>query len=371
MYSKSEGEAVSKNNVNKKWNPVPLIKGISITVLVLACAVLAAVFAYNLFMGQSTRDYRDSASALQTKIDKANSDFAAVLDKDTAQFPVDDVLKQLPATIDAFNSIIDKYNGIDPPSSYLSANKKLGDSIDLNKAIFTTLQTILQNPVDTGAQDNMKQLSDAVNQCMNGYTTIGIKNVNFSLPEEILSLPNKLDPFVSQKQSDNARVNSLIASYTQYFNSMSQLFESYTNARTDFNSIINNVRNNQAAWDDLFNKLDQSEDSLKDIKSSYSSLNVPSELSSLNKRFGPILDQSMLYIEKLRFAAQSEKNFNKDGLTQDQINQQTTQINNLYQLAEQENSNLTSNYQKFTSDMNAARDNYLDPNYVSSKVLSK
>lgn len=370
MNTDVNNRKIVKDKNNKRNMPNPG-KGIWIAVLLIACTALAAFYAYNHFMGQSTGDYRHSAAGLQMKIDKANSDFTAAAGDSTKQFDADTILKQLPKTIDAFDAIINDYNGINPPSSYSAANKKLGDSINLNKSIYQSLLTILKKPLDENAQKELSQLSDLVNQCMNGYATIGLKDINFSLPEGILSLPKRVGPWVSQKQADNSEVMKLIDSYTKYFDSMLKLFADYSSARTDFNGMIKNIRNNQSAWDDLFNKLDSSEKALNDIKTSYGSLNVPSELASLNKRFGPILDESILYLDKLRFAAQAEKNFSKEGLTEEAVKDQTEQINILYSSAEENNTNSFANYQKLASDMSSARDNYSDPDFVSKEVLNK
>lgn len=365
--SKYGEEIIEKNSVKNKWDSRSLLKGILTTVLLVVCAALAAIYAYNHFMGESTGDYKSSVSKLQSKIVKANSDFAAVLNKDPKQFQSDAILKQIPKTIDSFNSITDSYNNLDSPSSYSASNKKLGDSISLNLSIYQSLQVILKNPIDTNAQNNLKQLSSLIDKCMDDYATVGIKGIDFTLPNEILSLTGKVGPWLSQKQSDNLRIMSLVNSYTKYFNSMTKLFEGYNSARIDFNTLIQSVRNNQSTWDKVFSSIDSSEKTLNDVKSSYASQDVPSALSSLNKRFGPVLDESILYLDKLRFAAQTEKSFSNSTLTQDQ----TTQINNLYQDAEKHNTNSFSNYQKFTSDMNSAKDNYLDPEYVSAHVTSK
>jgi hypothetical protein len=355
----------------KKWNYKPLLIGVLIAIALIGSALFAAYFAYNKFMGSSTKEYRNSAGGIQVRINKANADFVAVLNKDTKTLQVNDILTQIPKTTDTFDKIIKDYNDITPPASSSSSNSKLGEALNLNKQLYQTLQIILKSPSDSQTQKNMELLSSQIDQCMNSYSLVGIKGIDFALPGDVLSLPVKIGPWVKEKQAEYSQVMTLIAGYTKYFDNMSRLFVSFQSARVDFNSAVISVRNNQSTWDSLFTQIDNSEKILKGIQTDYGKLSVPSELKTINKAFAPILTDSLLYLSKLRFAAQTEKNFIDDSLTPEQITKKNNDISALYQDAEKTNSTVLMNYQKYTSDLKGEQDRYLDPEYVLSIKTKK
>jgi RNA polymerase subunit RPABC4/transcription elongation factor Spt4 len=348
----------------KKWNPGPLIAGIFITIALAGAAAFAAYYAYNHFMGQSSTQYNESLQALNEEINKANDDFVTVLTSNQKELPVSELLKQTPKTYDSFNTIIKDYGNIIIPSVYSEPNKALGEAINLNKAVYQDLNNILKNPADPQTEQNLTQLSKRIDQCMSLYTSIGVEDVSFSLPNEIISISSKVKTWANQKQAEYAQITKLIDGFTKYFDNMINVFLKYDKAKSDFNMGLKNVRGSTATWDDLFAQLDNSENLLKETQADYSKMSVPTELKSLNKGFAPILEESLLYISKFRFAAQAERDFVKEGLTPEQITLKTEEINTMYQDAEKNNTNAMQTYQKYASDLNGAKTNYLDPEYV-------
>jgi hypothetical protein len=225
----------------KKWNPVPLIAGVLITIVLIGAAAFAAYYAYNHFMGQSSTQYIESLQALDEKINKANEDFVNVLNSNQKELPVSEIIKQIPKTYDSFKDIIDSYGGTTIPSIYSGPNKTLGDAINLNKVIYQDLNNILKNPADPKTEQNLSQLSKDIDQCMKLYTSVGIENVSFTLPNEIISISSKVKAWASQKQAEYAQVTKLIDGFTKYFDNMINIFLKYDKSKSDFNMTLKNV----------------------------------------------------------------------------------------------------------------------------------
>lgn len=350
----------------KRWSPKNLIIGLLIAFLIIGAGTGAGYYAYSHSMGASSKDYIESSRKLEKSIDKLNGDFAKVLNRDEDELPADDLLKQIPNTMNALNSIIADYRKVPPPSVYSDQNKKLVEALNLNKAIFQQLKTVLEAPTNANAAQNFDRLSETINSCINKYSSVQISNLDFSLPNEMLTLTSRMQPWLDQKQAAYQQVALFIDSYSKYFESIENLSLGFDAARADFNQTLTSVRTNQSKWTALFNQLDDSEIQLKNMQSEYKSISVPSDFKTFNKGYSKVLQDSLLYISKLRSAAQAERSFKKDGLSGQEVATKQKRIDTLYDNAEKVNSAVKSENQKFFSQMNDMKGKYLDVEYVLS-----
>ena len=349
--------------VKKERGFLSFLKGLFILIILLGAAAFAAYYAYNKSMGGSTKEYIDSIAKIQSQISKVNSDFSITL-KNSPMLPVDNIIKQIPSSIDNISQINENFSKIIAPSMYSDSHNKLGEAIKLNKLIYQQLGIILKSPIDPHIQKNAELLSQYLDQCMTDYMGIKIGNLSFSLPDETMGIPGKIAPWIKQKQSDYSQIMSLITTFSKYFEDMDKLFVTYQSSLLDLNQTLKSVKNRQATWEDLIAFIDKSNKLKTSVKTDYSKLSVPSYLKNINKLFGPILDESLNYNIKYRIAVMMDKNFNKELLTPAEVLQKTKDIELLYQDAEKVNSSFSLNYQKFATDFKTERDKYIDPEFV-------
>lgn len=395
VYEQEEIEEVKGGKVIKNF-----FIGLFVTVLLLGAASFAGYYAYNYFMGDSTSEYTNSVSKLSGEINKANNDMALIIKKDANTLPVSDILKGAYAEYDLFNKISSAYDKIIAPSTYSDSHQKLGEAIKLNKSIYQQLDIVLRNPIHPDTKKNMDLLSNYIDSCMNNYSQVKVKNVSISLPNEILSITSKLQPWIKQKQTEYGQIATLITAFAKYFDDMAKLFVTYDSAAADFNQTLRSVRSDQEKWEKLFSQIDNSEKIVKSVKTDYEKLSIPAELRTINKRFGPILDEQLSYYAKLRLAAQTEKdskaaapvtagtttsgstttppaNSTQPGTnTQAGTSPKTSvfvpkeatkkepDVNTLFQEADKIGATASENYQKFALDLKSEKDKYLDPEFV-------
>lgn len=348
----------------KEKRPRPVLVGLLITVLVIGAVAFAAYYAYTYFMGDTTNEYISSISKISSQIEKVNEDIADILKKSSSVLPVSDILSKMPSTYDSLNKIDDDINSITVPATYSSAHDKLREAVKLNKQLYQQLEGILKNPTSPDTQKNMEALGKSIDQCMSGYTSVSIKNLNFTLPNEIIGITSKIQPWVKQKQTEYDQVSKLIASFSKYFEDMSKIILSYDNSKVDFSQALKTARADNTSWTILFEKISTSEKVINDIKGNYAKVSVPSQLKEFNKSFQPILDDTLAYCSKLKLAAEAEKNFKKEGMLPEAIKKRTDEIEALYKDAELSNTSSVTGYQKFSRDISAEKDNYMNPEFV-------
>lgn len=366
--------------------------GLLVFIILIGAAAFAAYYAYNHFMGSSTTEYTSAIEDLSSQIVKANDDMAAVLKKDEAVLPVEDMKKQASSAIDAFNEINKAFSKIAAPSVYSKSNESLKEAIKLNRQIYQQLGLILKNPAASDIEKNIELLSQYVDDCMKNYTAVKIDKVSFSLPTGILSITSRVQPWAKQKQAEYSQIMSLIDSFSKYFDDMARLFVNYDSSAKDLSQLTRTVRNGQEPWDKLFDEIGASEKAIQTLKADYQKLSVPSELKNINKRFDPILDELLSYYGSLRIAAENEKAY-KEGPSEEENTEEESSDNNnggaaessgqgssllerlkenrklqeidaLYQEAENLYQSASMNYQQFALDLKGEKDRYLDPEYV-------
>lgn len=345
--------------------------GFLITILVIGAVVFATYYAYSYFMGNSTEEYITAVSKINTRINIVNDDMVAVLKKGSNAFPVSDILKQIPEANNALNKIIENTSSIPAPSNYSSAHSKLIEAVKLNKQIYQQLEIILKNPTNSEVQKNKDALVNYTDQCMNNYTSIRINNFNFTLPNEIIDISAKTTPWIKQKQAEYSQVTSLIATFSKYFENISKIVLSYDGLKVDFTQALKKAQNDKTEWDNFFVLIDNNEKTVKDIKTNYEKISVPSQLKAFNSSFAPILDDTLTYYSKLRFAAQSEKDIKKEGMSPSELAKKMIEVEALYQDAEKSNTSSVMGYQRFAPDLSAQKDKFINPEYVLTLKTTK
>jgi hypothetical protein len=287
-----------------------------------------------------------------------------VIDKDSSNLAVDDIQKQLPSTLDGLNEVSKTLAGIAVPSTFSSSHGKLDEAVKQNKLIYQQMGAILKNPIDPDTQKTMDELSSNIEECTNTYLSVSIKDNEFILPNDLQNLVSKIKPYVMQKQDEYSRINTLMASFTEYFDSMSKLIVTFETSRVDMNQALTTARGDRTSWDQLFALIDNSEKIVQGVKNGYDNMKVPSQLKSFNNTFTPVLDDTLAYYIKLRLAAMEDKNFVKEGMIPEEAALKETEINELYQDSEKTNTSSVQNYQKFTSDFSVTKNKFLNPDYV-------
>lgn len=362
-YKKPKKDRNTKEEKSGSWVKT-FFKWLFIILLLVSATVFAAYYAYNRFMGSSTSEYIKAISSLNKSINDANDSMASIIKKDSDNLPAQDILNKIPEEKKSFDVIIKNFDDITVPSMYSSSHNNLEKAIRLNREIYVKIDKILANPIDPNAKQNLDHLSSQIDECMSSYASVNIGDITFSLPNEILSITSKIEPWINQKQGENGEVMNQIKAFSSYFDSMIELFGKFNSTKVDFTQTIKSVRANQVSWDDLFSQIDESLNTKKAIKSDYKNLSVPSPVKALHKKFAAILDESMSYNIKLKSVAEKERNFNKEGLTEDEIKVKQKEFEDAYQEVQKLNSSSSAAYQKYASEISLEKEKYANPEFV-------
>jgi len=348
-----------------------LFIGLAVAIVLIFTCLFSAYYAYNRIVGSSTEEYVKSVSQVHGQIEAINKDLFALFENSGESPPVEDILAKIKDSYGSLNDVIESASGITAPSNYWDSNTRLQEALEQNKQIFKQLELILDNPASPDAQQNLEMLAQYIDQCMTNYTAVSIDDLSFALPNEALSVPQKLQPWIDQKQAEYAQVMALIEKFRAYFDSMSSIFVTYDKAETNFAQLLKSVRNGAESWDTLFNKIEESEAIIQSATTEYGKIAVPSQLKSFNKKFGSILDNLNAYYRELKLAASTEMEFSSFNLTPEEMTLVQEEINKLYKDAEEYKTSSLQEYQKFASDMKIEKDKYLDPEYVIKLTSGK
>ncbi len=362
-YKKPRRDRNPKEESSSSWAKT-FFKWFFIILLLISVTAFAAYFAYNKFMGSSTSEYIKSISSLNKSINDANDNMVSAIKSNSNDLPVQDILNKIPEEKKSFDSIIKNFDDITVPSMYSSSHSNLGKAITLNREIYVQIDKVLVSPIDPNAKQNLDHLSSQIDECMSDYASVSIEDIAFSLPNEILSISSKIEPWINQQQEKYGSTMDQIKLFSSYFDSMTKLFGRFNEAKVDFTQAIKNVRAKQTSWDDLFSQIDENLNAKKAIKSDYKNLSVPSPVKSLNQMFMDILDNSISYNTKLKSAAEKESSFNKEGLTEDEIKVKQKEIEDAYKEAQELNSSSSAAYQKYASIIGLEKEKYANPEFV-------
>jgi uncharacterized Zn finger protein (UPF0148 family) len=191
--------------------------GLLITILILGAAAFSMYYAYNYFMKDMKGEYSTQIVKYDSRVNKVNSDMAEVIKKGGSTLPVDGILAQLKTNHDSLNSISQDLSSIAPPSMFAASHNKLVEAVKLNKLMYQELETILDKPADSDIQKTLDTFTLDLENCVNDYLSVDIKDTDFVIPDEIQNHPAKITPWVQQKQKEYSQVSTLIASFTKYF----------------------------------------------------------------------------------------------------------------------------------------------------------
>lgn len=365
QYGEDAPDVHYRHKVKKSKGFKSFATGFLIFALLVGAATIAAYYTYNYFMGNSAKEYTGLLAGICNRIDNANSEIADTLKNEAESFPASDVLSKTGKVRDSLNKIAEDLSNISPPSAYSASQDKLQEALKLNKMIYTQLETLLKNPADADIKKNEEQLYKYIQECSEDYAGVNVKGIEFSLPKEIVSMSEKLGPWVSQKQSEYAKISALMSSFSKYFQDISQTLLSYEAVRVDITQALNKSRTEKNSWDELLSLIDKNEKAVSDAKASYIKIKVPSYLRAFNDRLGPILDNTLSYYNKLKQAVMTDMDFDEEAEPDpEKVAEKIDQIDAMYEEAEKINTETSDEYKKFTQDIETEKSKYMDAEYV-------
>lgn len=373
VRSKDASRAQNSSHIHdhENKNLKTFIKISLVVILLIGAGIAAAYYAYSYFIGNSTKEYAGSISKINVQINSANDGMAEILRKDDNDFPVSDIISKIPETKKSLDKAAENLGNISAPSKYSASHNKLKQALELNNMIYTQLEDVLSSPASSDIQKNEEQLYKYIEQCSDTYSSVKIENSSFALPEDITSISSKLGPWVQHQQNKYAKVSELMSSFSKYFEEISKTLLNYENSKVDITQALKKSRFDKTSWDELLSLIAKNEKSIGDIKASYIKIHAPSELRNFNNRFSSILDSSLDYYSKLKQAVVTDMNFDEEEEPDaEQVDKKINEIDAMYEEAEKMNSSITSDYRKFTQDIESEKSKYMNPEYIE-KIMEK
>lgn len=348
---------IKKSNASKtsKTNQKILI---SISTLLL----LGIIFfvSYHFTTGNTKSNYKDSLYTQKLEVDKINKTVAeAVKDIDKLDISNTEELKGIISIISkgeaSMQSSINAISKITAPANYSSQYSSFLEALTLNKKIFTQTNLILKNTKSKDLQKALDALDKYTGEAVAAYENSKLDKIYIKLPNEILTLWDKVGNFALASYSNYESKSRLLEQYTEYYHSMDSIIESFINEKIDLRTYIDAIKNGQTSIGDVYVEIDKKMNQINKIKNDYSKLSVPSKTAKQHGQFSEILNSYSTYCEqfKLVLTELEEAGSNTDALMEVSISLDELDI----RLAE-----INSNYKDYKELYDKDKDIYMNIN---------
>jgi hypothetical protein len=255
------------------------------------------------------------------KIDDANkavSDAVKGMDKldvtNTAELnKIISVISQSDSTLGNSLKVL---NNIAPPAKYKTQYQTFVQGIASNRKIYTQANLILKNTKSKDLQKAIDSLDKYTEDTTKFYENSKLGKAYIKLPPDILTLWDKVSNYAIAAYSNQEAQSRLLEQYTAYFDAMDTLIEQFSNAKTDLNSYVEALNNNQITIGDVYIEVERKLGELNRIKGIYTGMAVPPKTLEQHKMFNELINNYTSYCEEFKAALTEleEAGGNKDAL---------------------------------------------------------
>jgi hypothetical protein len=291
------------DNANKGNTSQKIFISVS-TVLLVA---LIFFVSYYFMSGNTNSKYIDRLYEEKLNIDKANkavSDSVKDMDKldvtDTAQLnKIISVISQAEKSLgDSFVSL----NKFAPPAKYKTQYQTFVQGVSSNKKIYSQANLILKNTKSKELEKAIEALDGYIGDTTTSYENAKLGKAYIKLPSDILTLWDKVSNYALASYSNYETQSRLLEQYTAYFNSMDVLIEEYANVKTDLNTYVEALNNNQLTIGEVYVEVEKKLGELNRIKGIYTGMAVPPKTLNQHKIFNSLINNYTSYCEEFKAA---------------------------------------------------------------------
>lgn len=324
-------------------------KKIVLPIAIILFGALASLGAYYFTSYKNDSGYINQILNEKAKIDKANSTSGEVLNnfenidlKNTEE--LSKITKALSSSEGLLQDSLKDVKSITPNNKFKNQNDNLILAMEANKKIYTQTLLILQNPTHKDIDNAVDALKKYIKDASNYYKASQIKKVSISLPEEILTLGDKITQFVQIEKTDYEAKSRVYEQYSKYFDEMDKIVSEFKKIKTDLQPNIDLIKSNKATIEDTYLVIERKLISLNDIKTSLDKVSVPPKTIKEHEKFSNIIKGYMDYCEE----------FKKNVIEFEEAGDDSNKLNGVNQLFDQ----LKKQYKNIDSSFNDYSNKY-------------
>lgn len=282
--------------------------------------------------GKTKSSYIDTLYEQKLKIDEINTTAAeSVKNIDKLDITNKEELQSIISTISkaeaSIQGCINTLGKISPPANYKEHYTSFLGALALNKKIYTQTNLILKNTKSKDLQKAIDALDKNIEDTSRAYENSKLDKIYIKLPNEILALWNKVGDYAMASYSDFEVKERLLEQYTEYYNSMDTIIESFINEKQDLNTYIDAISANQTTIGDVYAAVDRKMSNLNNIEESYKKLSVPSKTAKQHGKFNEIISSYFSYCEQFKSALTE---LEEAGSNPDALMEASTSFESLY-----------------------------------------
>lgn len=326
-----------KNSQNKFSNVILIILSAIIIGLV------AFFSSYYFFMNKSLTKYKNKLNFEIKNINSVNMSVSEIKISESSIKNNDRIINTMHKNISSLQNYLYAIKTLNPSTKYANQHENLINGVQSNILIYKQVLSIAKSIENIDGKTLNRSLSDLdkyINDTLNFYSQISIRNVKIDLPNETLNFLNSFKN-LAQKQA-KATISTKVTKHktTNFIDSLNDISIKFNNLKKDY---INDITKGLEfkGYSALLNEISNDEISLSAIRSNLSIISVPTNAHIVFDNFCKTLDDYNYYLENLRY------NLNIEELTSSNDSISKSSLKNLYSSSRDDLKQVEKSYEEF------------------------
>lgn len=345
---KQEAAKNSKKRKLQKYLRHPYTKYIIGAIVVL---IIAMGGSYYYFNNMSENHYFAEYAEAAKKIEMANNVLTSNISAESLKSGnVTDIQKKLQEQKQEIDNTEKNVSQLHAILKYEAQQKNLAVLLQKESNILDKTGLVITKPLDSETDNVIKSIKDDIDAETGLADQIKIPNVTFNFNSDISVIPHQLALFVEEKRQANKDKLDQINAMTTFFQHMDSIIQRYDSAKTDFASLLGNVRSGGYTWYDYFSILNDARTLRMGLRNQVNYIKAPSGTENIKNQFSDILNKSVEYCDLMNAGARLE--FNHD----------ISKAQDKYDIAKGLNSSIQGDYTNFINNYQAEKAQLTNPN---------
>jgi len=258
----------------------------------------------------------------------------------------DDIQKQLQEKKAAIDDIEGRISKKHPLEKYASQQKTLINLLQKESTVLEQTNLAIQKPLSSETDNVIANIKDDIDIIISLTRQINVPNTAFALNTDFSILPHQLTLFVEDQRKINQEKLDKLAVMNEFFQKMDNVIQDYDSEKTDFGSLLVNLRNGGYTWLDYFALLEQAKSMRTGLRNQVNYITAPQGTEDLKRQFIDTLTLSIQYCDTMRVGANLEFHQNNSGAQKNYAKAKT-----IYGKGQDTYTQFVSNYQVIKSQL--------------------
>lgn len=326
------------NNSQKKFSNVILI-----ILLAIIIGLVAFFSSYYFFMNKSLTKYKNKLNFEIKHINEINMSVSKIRISEGSIKNNIRIINTMDKNISSLQNYLYAIKTLNASEKYANDYENLINGVKSNILIYKQVLSItesIENIDGKTLNKSLKDLDKCINDTLNFYSQISIRNVKIDLPNETLNFLNSFKNQVQKQAKATISTKVTKLETTNFIEYLNDITIKFNNLKKDY---INDIRKglDVKGYSALINEISDDETSLNILKSNLSILSVPNHANIVFDNFCKTLDDYNYYLENLRY------NLNIEELTCNNDIISKNSLKNLYTSSRNDLKEVEKSYEEF------------------------